>query len=121
MGMTRYNLVMLPVRKPYYDLVRRLPGPDMAARQQGYGIELSTGQEQQLLMQCLCYGLEEAGSPAEWVSRQEATQIRMLAGRAIDRELSLAAYIERVGPGEENGVEFGFSMKILSSSSHYYW
>ena len=60
--------------------------------------------------QYLCYGLAEGGSPAEWASRQAATQIRMPAGRAVDRESSLAGYIERVGQGEEHAVEFGFSM-----------
>lgn len=109
--MARYYLVTLLVRKRYYyDLVRRLPGPDMAATQQEYKIELRMGQEQQPVTQYLCSGLEEGGSLAEWASRQAATRIRMPAGRAIDRELSLAGYRERVGQGEEHGVEFGFSM-----------
>ena len=83
--MARYNSVTLPVQKRDYQLVRRLPCPDMAVTQQEYGIELPMGQEQQLLMQYLCYGLEEGGSLAKWASRQVATQIRMLAGRAVDR------------------------------------
>lgn len=107
--MARYSSVTLPVQKRDYQLVRRLPCPDMAATQQEYGIGLPMGQEQEMLVQYLYYGLEEGGSLAGWASKQVATQIRMLAGRAVDRGLSLAGYRGRVGLGGENGVGYGFS------------
>lgn len=119
--MARDDLVTLPVRTMYDNLPRRLRGPGIAATQQGYGIELPMGQEQPLLMPYLCYRLKLGGSLAAWASRRAATPIRMLAGRAIDRESSLAACRERVGLGGENGVESGSSM-ILSPAFHcYYW
>lgn len=108
--MARWDLVKLPVQKLCCSLARRLPGPDMAVKQPEYGIALPTGQAQQLLMQCLYYDSEREGSLAVWVSRQVVTQIRMLAGQAIDRESSWAGCTEKVGLGGENGLGFGFSM-----------